>query len=117
MGHIVNTPRTYRLLQQRLDRNVTGAPDSPVLTQILKLLFSPEEADLARQIPTKFTSLRRLSRQTGIPLPELSARIDTMAARGLVVDIQHNERRYVSLAPVVIGFFEFTFMRVREELP
>jgi NAD-dependent dihydropyrimidine dehydrogenase PreA subunit len=117
MGHIVNTPRTYRLLQQRLDRNVTGAPDSPVLTQILKLLFAPEEADLARQIPTKFTSLRRLSRQTGIPLPELDTRIDAMAARGLVVDIQQGDRRYVSLAPVVIGFFEFTFMRVREDLP
>ena len=51
MGHIVNHPRTYRLLQQRLDRNVTGAPDSPAFLHILRLLFSPDEADLATQSP------------------------------------------------------------------
>ena len=62
MAHTVNPDRTYHLLQQRLDRNVTGAPDSPVFTQILKLLFSTEEADIARQMPTQFTSLGRLAR-------------------------------------------------------
>ena len=51
MAHTVNPDRTYHLLQQRLDRNVTGAPDSPVFTQILKLLFSTEEADIARLMP------------------------------------------------------------------
>src|SRR5215203_3763727 len=71
MGHIVNSPRAYRLLQQRLDRNVTGAPDSPVLRQILELLFQPEEAELAAQIPTNFVSLRRLARRTGIEPPVL----------------------------------------------
>ena len=44
MGHIVNPDREYRLLQQRLDRNVTGAPDSPHFMEILKILFSPEDA-------------------------------------------------------------------------
>ena len=52
MGHVVNHPKTYRLLQQRLDRQVTGAPDAPALQQILRLLFRPEEAALASAIPT-----------------------------------------------------------------
>ncbi len=115
MGHATSPNRTYRLLQQRLDRNVTGAPDSPALMKILQLLFSPDEADLARQIPTRFISLRSLARKSGIPEAPLNDKIDTMAERGLVVDLMRHEQRYVSLAPVVIGFFEFTFMRVRDE--
>ena len=43
--------------------------------------------------------------------------VDTMAAKGLVMDLDHHGERYVALAPVVIGFFEFTFMRVREDAP
>ncbi|MCC5463832.1 hypothetical protein [Pelosinus baikalensis] len=30
MGHIVNSEKEYRLLQQRLDRNIIGASYSPV---------------------------------------------------------------------------------------
>lgn len=62
MAHLANPDRSYRLLQQRLDRNVTGAPDSPAFAQILKLLFSPEDAEIARQLPTAFVSVSRLAR-------------------------------------------------------
>lgn len=115
MGHIVNTPRAYHLLQQRLDRNVTGAPDSPVLRQILALLFTPEEAELAAHIPTNFISLRRLARRSGWEPAALGERVTSMAERGLVFDLEHDGKRYVALAPVVGGFFEFTFMRVRPD--
>jgi NAD-dependent dihydropyrimidine dehydrogenase PreA subunit len=117
MGHVVNNPRTYRLLQQRLDRQVTGAPDAPALQQILRILFSPEEAALACQIPTGFVSLRRLARKVGMEEAALDAMVTTMAERGLVFDAEHNGKRYAALAPVVIGFFEFTFMRVRPDAP
>lgn len=30
MGHQVNPDREYQLLQQRLDLEITGAPDSPI---------------------------------------------------------------------------------------
>jgi hypothetical protein len=117
MGHTVTHPRVYRLLQERLDRNVTGAPDSPVFMQILELLFRPEEADLARQMPSTFVSLTRLARQVDLPVERLDAMISSMAERGLVVDVERNGRRYAALAPVVIGFFEFTFMRARPGYP
>ncbi len=117
MAHTVNPDRTYHLLQQRLDRNVTGAPDSPVFTQILKLLFSTEEADIARQMPTQFTSLGRLARKLEVDPAALDDRLTRMAQRGLVLDVERHGRRYFTLAPVVIGFFEFTFMRTRDNLP
>ena len=117
MGHVVNGPRAYRLLQQRLDRNVTGAPDSPVFRQILQLLFQPDEAELASQIPTNLVPLQRLAHKVNLPLDELSDTITRMAERGVVLDIEHDGKRYVTLAPVVIGFFEFTFMRTRDAYP
>ena len=117
MGHVVNPEREYRLLQQRLDRNVTGAPDSPVFMKILRLLFSPQEAELARQIPGRPTSLAALSRNLGIPKNELGEKLTEMAQRGLVVDLEHNGKAYFLLPPVVIGFFEYTFMRARDGMP
>lgn len=117
MGHVVNSPRAYRLLQQRLDRNVTGAPDSPIFRQLLQLLFKPAEAELASQIPTNFIALKKLAHKVALPVDELSDTITSMAERGLVLDVEHAGGRYVTLAPVVIGFFEYTFMRTRDNYP
>lgn len=117
MGHMVNPDRSYRLLQQRLDRNVTGAPMSPVFMQILKLLFSPADAEIARQLPTNFTKLSDLAHKLQMPAAELLDILSGMAERGVVIDIERHGERYFSLAPVVIGFFEFTFMRLRPDAP
>ncbi|NCO35693.1 MAG: 4Fe-4S ferredoxin [Armatimonadetes bacterium CG2_30_59_28] len=117
MGHINNPDRAYRLLQQRLDRHLTGAPESPTFTKLLQSLFSPEDAELACQIPTTLTPLEKLSAQLKIPRDVLSDRLVEFAERGLVFDICSNGTRYVSLSPVMIGFFEFTFMRTRDDAP
>ncbi|MCW5880793.1 MAG: 4Fe-4S binding protein [Anaerolineae bacterium] len=109
--------RPYRLLQQRLDRNVTGAPDSPTFLRILQLLFTPDEADLARRVPTTFISLRRLARRAHLDEARLGDMVTSMAERGLLFDVEHDGQRYVALPPVVIGFFEFTFMRTRDDYP
>ncbi|MFH1756049.1 MAG: 4Fe-4S dicluster domain-containing protein [Candidatus Latescibacterota bacterium] len=117
MGHAVNPDREYRLLRQRFDRQVTGAPDSPVMLKILKLLFSPQEAEIARQMPSQLTPLGTLARRLDMDVRALSDTMRDMARRGLVIDVEYNCEQYYSLPPVVIGFFEFTFMRAREDIP
>lgn len=117
MGHINNSDREYRLLQQRLDQNVTGAPYSPIFIQILKLLFTPEEATIARQIPLRPARLSVLAHKLGISDAQLQDKLVGMAERGLVFDLEYKHEQYIALAPVVIGFFEFTFMRTRDNLP
>jgi len=117
MGHNINYDKKYRLLQQRLDRNLTGAPESPVFMKILRLLFSPEEAELARRIPNQPVSLNALSKNLSINCTELDEKLTEMAQKGLVIDLEHNGKRYFILAPVAIGFFEFTFMRTRNNMP
>lgn len=117
MGHIVNSEREYRLLQQRLDYNITGAPYAPVFMEILKILFTPEEAHIASQIPLRPTLLSTVARKINMTAGEFHDKIISMAERGLVFDFDHNGRTYIVLAPVVIGFFEFIFMRTRDNLP
>lgn len=106
----------YHDLQQRLDRMPTGAPDTPALRRILRLLFSEEEAELAARLPS-LVAVDRLARDLGRDPAELDAQLTSMAQRGLVLDLEHRGRRWVALAPVVIGFFEFTFMRVGDDAP
>ena len=106
----------YRDLQQRLDRMPTGAPDTPAFRAILRLLFSPQEAELAAHLPS-LVAVERLAADLGCDPVELDTTLTDMARRGLVLDLEHRGQRWVALAPVVIGFFEFTFMRVRDGAP
>jgi ferredoxin len=118
MGHTlaVDPDVAYHRLQQRLDRMPTGAPDSAVFQRILRLLFTQEQAEIAAQMPTMCT-MAQLADRTGRSAEQLAPVVDDMARKGLVFDLEHRGERWVSLAPVVIGFFEFTFMRVREDAP
>jgi ferredoxin len=106
----------YRLLRERLDRNVTGAPDSPAMRRVLRLLFSPEDAHVARHLP-QVVSLPALAGKLGVDLEWLEDRVTSMAERGLILDFERSGTRYAMAAPAVIGFFEFTFMRERPDAP
>lgn len=117
MGHHVDEAGVYHRLQQRLDANMTGAPDTPAFMQILRLLYSPAEADIARRLPTVPTALPALARRLGMPAGELDRQLTAMAQRGVVIDLSHDGERYYALPPVVIGFFEYVFMRARDDLP
>lgn len=121
MGHTtvveeLDVDQEYRLLQERLDRNVTGAPDSEAMRRVLRLLFTPEDAHVARQLP-QIIALPKLAEKLDRGLDDVDAHITSMAERGLVLDFDMKGTRYVMAAPVVIGFFEYTFMRERPDAP
>jgi electron transport complex protein RnfB len=105
MGHHANSDREYLLLQKRLDRTVTGAPEGPALEKILRLLYRPEDVRLAVQVPFRITPLTRLAKKTGIPAPELGDRLTDMARRGLMMDFEADGERFFALPPLILGFF------------
>lgn len=117
MGHVINHGKEYQLLQQRLSQKVQGASSSPVLMKILSMLFSPEEAQIAGRLPHNFTPLDSLVGKFNIPKDELENKLTEMSQRGVLMDIKHNGTRYFTLPPVVIGLFEFVFMRTRPDMP
>jgi ferredoxin len=115
MGHLT-AKNAYQSLQQRLNRMPVGAPGTGPLYEILKLLFTEEEAALAARFPMKFSTVGALCRKLGIPEATLQPKLDRMCERGVVLDLYLGGKRRYMLNPTVVGFFEFSMMRVRQDV-
>ncbi|HMM22520.1 MAG TPA: 4Fe-4S binding protein [Selenomonadales bacterium] len=118
MGHLgAGKNEVFLALAGRLAQNPVGAPLNTTLIRILQILYTEKEAAIGSQFPTGFTTLDKLARLTGLPEAELSAGLAAMAGKGLIIDIPRRDKTLYSLTPLVIGFFEYTFMRVTDQLP
>jgi Fe-S-cluster-containing hydrogenase component 2 len=117
MGHLGTRQGVYGRLQKRLDRYPIGAPPAPALQEILRRLYSEEEAEIACRMPIRFTGIRGIARRTGRSPEELRPVLDRMAEKGLVMDFEHRGEVEYILSPTLLGFFEFAFMRVRDDIP
>ena len=109
--------QSYRHLQQRLDRMPIGAPTHRALFDILHELYSPEEAALAASMPMRPAGARTIARRAGVSETRAKELLEGMLPKGLVVDMARPDGRTAwFLNPAVIGFFEFTMMRVRDDI-
>jgi len=117
VGHVHIGKGAYGRLQKRLDRFPIGAPPAPALYEILKNLYTEEEAEVGARMPIRFTDLSGIARRTGKSPGELRPILHRMADKGLVMDFEHGGKLSYVLSPTVLGFFEFAFMRVRDDLP
>lgn len=116
MAHL--TSRTsYDDLVARLNLAPQGAVPSLFLDRILGLLFSERDAALVAQLPLRPFTAQRAARIWRVGEAEAKQRLDDLAERSLLVDIVHpdGQTQYV-LPPPMIGFFEFSLMRVRDNL-
>ncbi len=113
MGHIKShKEQVYRALAERLNKNPVGAPANETLMEILQKLYSAGEAELGSRFPLMPVTLDQFAEISGKNEDELSEILDNMANKGLVLDIPRRDETYYVLAPMVIGFFEYTFMRM-----
>jgi ferredoxin len=117
MGHIQGQRSSLVPLIDRLNRYPIGLPDTEKLRRILAILFSEDEAFVASRFPLTEATLRELERSTGWPSAKLEKTLEEMCQKGLVLDTDYGGRTYYVLMPGLIGFFEFTFMKKREDLP
>ena len=117
MGHHVGSKSSIVPLIDRLNRYPIGLVDSEKLREILSLLFEEREAYVASRFPLEEATLAELVRLTRMSEQELLPILDRMADKGLVMDIPYGGATYYLLMPGLIGFFEFTFMKNRTDLP
>ncbi len=117
MGHLLSTKSSLVPLIDRLNRYPIGLVDNAKLREILDLLFDEREAFVASRFPLMEATLEELCEATGIPAAELDAILESMANKGLVMDLPYAGTTYYLLMPGLIGFMEFTFMRQRGDLP
>lgn len=116
MGHRVGKD-IYRQLATRLDQAPMRTPWTPVFHELITSLYTPEEAELIICLPYRPASLVRIASLTGIPRAELQRRLESLCGKGLVIDFWDGGGYLYMVSPLVIGFFEFTMMRVGAELP
>ena len=117
MGHHQDSRDSIIPLIDRLNKYPIGLPDSDTLQRILAILFSADEAFVASRFPLQEASLRELARATGWTGDRLEPILEAMAEKGLIMDLIYNGCQYYLLMPGLIGFFEFTFMKRRQDLP
>jgi len=117
MGHHLDGKSSIVPLIDRLNKYPIGLPDTEKLRRILAILFSEDDAYVASRFPLTEATLKELARATGWECKRLEQQLETMADKGLVMDSTYGGKTYYLLMPGLIGFFEFSFMKQRHDLP
>ncbi len=112
MGHIINAKEEiYHALAERLSKTPEGAPINEDLMAILHRLYTENEALVGSKFSSIPMTLDKIASITGIEGNDLKVILDGMSDKGLVLDIPRKDSFYYMLAPMLVGFFEYTFMR------
>lgn len=108
---------SYDTLLGRLNRFPQGAVPSEKLFAILRLLMSEREAGLLALVPIRPFGVDDAARAWKVGEAEARRTLDELAGRAVLLDVERDDGRleYV-LPPPMAGFFEFSMMRVRDDL-
>ncbi len=116
MAHNHTHGSPYSRLTERLNRFPQGAPASKLLFDILKILMTEKEAGLMAQLPIKPFRAKQAADTWNMPENEAQKVLDELAGRAILVDIEQNGEQIYAVPPPMAGFFEFSLMRVREDI-
>jgi len=115
MGHS-RQQSAYRRLTERLNRYPQGAPPSTLLTKILMVLFEEKEAERVSLLPIKPFTARKAARIWKTSENESRRFLEGLAQKALLVDMAVNGEIQYVLPPPMAGFFEFSMMRIRDDI-
>jgi Fe-S-cluster-containing hydrogenase component 2 len=99
----------YEKLADYLNSMPIGAPKTPELFEILKTLYTEEEAELAVKLPFLPMTLDALADRTGIEEATLKPLLEKMVKKGLVFEELGADEPLYRLLPTVVGFSETPF--------
>jgi len=111
MGHLATAEGVYVELAERLHRYPIGAPPAKELYEILKILYSEEEAQVAAQFPMLPAPFVELQRRIGLEPERLRSILNSLADKALILEYERKGDTFYVLSPTVVGFFEYTFMK------
>ena len=111
------TDDMYEKLANALDKLPNGFPRTPshVEIQILKRIFSPEEASLAGQLTKDMEPFDEIAERIGLSPDKTKEKLIAMAKRGLLW-VKKAEKPRFRLAPFVVGIYESQLKNMDHEL-
>lgn len=98
----------YESLAMALDHLPGGFPPtkSRVELQILRKIFSSEEAQLAGYLTGTSETVDALAAKAGLPVEDLEERLNTMLSKGIIWGSDRDGIRKFRLAPFIVGIYE-----------
>lgn len=115
MGHTIGKD-IYRKLGNKIDNLTVKAPWNEAFHDVLKELFSTEDADVFIKLPYTLSNLDRISKKSGYGTSKLKKILDSLTSRGLVIDLWFDGEYHYMPSPLLVGIFEFTMMRTGDNL-
>ncbi|RJP24749.1 MAG: 4Fe-4S dicluster domain-containing protein [Candidatus Abyssobacteria bacterium SURF_5] len=108
----------YIKLREFLDQFPIGFPLTPsgVEMEILKRLFTREEAKLAVLLTPMPEDASQVAARTGLDERELEEKLEAMSRKGLVFRIRRNGKAQYRAAPFMIGLYEYSVKKIDKEL-
>ena len=107
----------YTSFVERINRFPQGAAPTPTLFKILRVLMSEKEAGYLSLLPIKPFGLADAAKAWRVPASEAGRILEALASRGIILDVEHpNGDMEYSLPPPMAGFFEFSLMRLRDDI-
>jgi Fe-S-cluster-containing hydrogenase component 2 len=97
-------------LAQKLNTHASGGPDRLEFLEILRMLYTTEEADLALHLGWRPESVERIAQKTGISTAQVATLCENMANKGLVYALSLHERTLYALLPMLPGMYEDPLM-------
>ncbi len=107
------TEDIYSQLRRRLDTFLLGAPEAPSILEILRIRYSPEEAETALLLGDCAMDLSTLAKSSGRNEEDLRAMLERMADKALIYKKTKQRDGVVeetySLLPTAVGLWETSF--------
>ena len=117
MGHIADSKTNLVPLIDRLNQYPIGLVDNEILREMLSILFTEDEAYVGSKFPLMEATMVEMIERTGYLEEKLAPILESMADKGIIMDLPYGDKVYYLLMPGVIGFIEFTFMKNRTDIP
>ncbi len=108
----------YVKLREFLDQFPLGFPQTPsgVEIEILKKLFTEDEAKIAVLLTMLPEDASQIAERTGISEKGLEEKLESMSRKGLIFRIRRQGRATYRSAPFMIGLYEYSVKKIDKEL-
>lgn len=102
---------SYEKLREILDTHPSGAPSSKYFDEILRMYYTPEEAELLSRMSFRVKTVEEIVKGTGLDAEEVEKNLDRLASRAILFSKISKGVKSYALLPTIPGLFEFPFMK------